>query len=83
MTFLSVAEVQEGYPLPPGLVSLGRQSREDYQTLVGSAKALLGIGFPTISPSVYVALSQGTPSILPVFRDNVDLNFEGWDAFAE
>lgn len=80
---MSVAEVQEGNPLPSGVVSLGPQSRENFETLVGSVKALLGIGWPTISPSVYVALSRGTPSILPFFRDNVSLSFEGWDAFAE
>ena len=54
--FVSVAQVEEGKDIPEGITNLGFQTREDYNELVGSSKALLGIGFPAISPSVYTAL---------------------------
>jgi hypothetical protein len=31
-------------------------NKDKYNDLVGSVKVMLGIGMPTISPSVYVAL---------------------------
>lgn len=55
-TLLSTAEVEEGAPLPDGLNTLRKQTREAYEALVGGSKVLLGMGFPPISPSVYTAL---------------------------
>lgn len=54
---LSTADDEAGKPMPEGLSTLGRQSREAYEDLVGSSKVLLGMGHPPISPSVYTALS--------------------------
>lgn len=53
---ISTADVEEGKPLPDGLSTIGGQTREQYEALVGSAKVMLGIGQPMISPSVYSAL---------------------------
>lgn len=44
--------------MPDGLDTLGKQTREAYEEIVGNAKVLLGMGFPPISPSVYTALSD-------------------------
>lgn len=65
----TVADFEEGKPLPEGLTTVGKQTREDYEALVGSVKVMLGIGQPMISPSVYSALCQGTPVVLPVFEE--------------
>ena len=56
------------------------QTRERYEELVGSVKALLGIGAPPISPSVYTALCQGTPVIVPHFEPN--LRTDGWHLYS-
>jgi len=61
---------EDGHPLPEGLTTIGGQSREDYEKLVGSVKVMLGMGAPNISPSVYTALCQGTPVIVPTFVEN-------------
>ena len=74
------AEEEEGHPLPDGLVTLGRQTREAYEALVGSVKALLGMGAPSISPSVYTALCQGTPVIVPYFVPKPRM--DGWHLFS-
>lgn len=42
--------------LPPGVQSVGRVSRLEYEDLVAGSKVMLGIGHPEISPSVYTAL---------------------------
>lgn len=55
-TTISTADVEEGNPMPEGLPSIGRQTREAYEDLVGSSKVMLGMGIPRISPSVYTAL---------------------------
>lgn len=54
--FITTAKVVEDIPLPEGLESLGEMSREDYNVLLGSVKAVVGLGVPTISPTVYYAL---------------------------
>lgn len=55
-TLLSTAGIEVDNPLPEGLTTLGHQSREAYEGVVGGSKVLLGMGFPPISPSVYTAL---------------------------
>jgi len=53
----TTAEVDEsGKPIPEGLTQLGKLGRVEYEDLVGSVKAMVGVGFPSISPSVYTAL---------------------------
>ncbi|KAL7415039.1 hypothetical protein BDY24DRAFT_383506 [Mrakia frigida] len=68
--------------LPAGVKSVGRLSKEDYSLTVGSAKVLLGIGMPHISPSPYAALCQGVPVILPSFNSSNPLPL-GWSQFSE
>lgn len=53
---VTTAQSVEGQPVPAGLKSLGRQSRPAYDELLSSVKAVIGIGFPYISPTVYSAL---------------------------
>jgi hypothetical protein len=65
---LSTAEVEEGEPLPEGLETLGKQTREAYERLVGGSKVLLGMGFPPISPSVYTALYVPLTMVTPGAR---------------
>jgi hypothetical protein len=67
---LSTCDIEDGYPLPDGLDTIGLQSREAYEELVGSVKVMLGMGAPMISPSVYSSLCVGAglgppPVILP------------------
>ena len=76
---LTTAKIEDNKPLPPGLNTLGPQTREDYEVLVGGVKALLGVGAPPISPSVYSALCQATPVIIPYFTE--DYRSDGWNQF--
>ncbi|WWC61213.1 uncharacterized protein I303_103793 [Kwoniella dejecticola CBS 10117] len=73
---LSTVEVEEGKPLPEGLVTMGKQSRENYTELVGSVKALVGMGAPPISPSIYTSLCQATPVVIPHFQEKYRM--DGW-----
>ncbi|WWC90108.1 uncharacterized protein L201_005041 [Kwoniella dendrophila CBS 6074] len=73
---LSTVEVEEGKPIPEGLVTMGKQTRENYEDLVGSVKALVGMGAPPISPSVYTSLCQATPVVIPYFEQNYRM--DGW-----
>ncbi|WVQ78015.1 hypothetical protein IAT38_000096 [Cryptococcus sp. DSM 104549] len=61
------ATVEEGKPLPEGLDTIGKQTPEDFEALVASVKAMVGVGVPGFSPSVYDALCQATPVVLPYF----------------
>lgn len=56
--FLSTAKIDPpaNKPVPEGVEDIGFQTRLQYEELVSSVKVLLGIGAPTISPSVYSAL---------------------------
>ncbi|TYJ57167.1 hypothetical protein B9479_002082 [Cryptococcus floricola] len=69
---ISVANVEEGKPMPVGLETIGKQTVEDYTKLVGDVKAMVGIGIPVISPSVYAAWCQATPVVIPIFHDEDD-----------
>ncbi|WWC69545.1 uncharacterized protein I206_103487 [Kwoniella pini CBS 10737] len=73
---LSTVEEEEGKPIPDGLVTMGKQSKEDYTALVGSVKALVGMGAPPISPSIYISLCQATPVVIPYFQQ--DYRMDGW-----
>ncbi|KAI9638396.1 uncharacterized protein MKK02DRAFT_10347, partial [Dioszegia hungarica] len=79
---LSTADDEAGKPMPEGLSTLGRQSREAYEDLVGSSKVLLGMGHPPISPSVYTALCQGTPVVLPYRALELNLWKGGFEYYA-
>lgn len=73
---LTTANFEEGHDIPDGLITIPATSREGYAELLGSVKALLGIGLPVISPSVYTALCQGTPVVIPQFVE--DPRTDGW-----
>jgi hypothetical protein len=60
------ANEEKGYPLPEGMTTLGGQTREDYEKLVGGVKAVVGIGAPLISPSVYTALCVAYDPLFPL-----------------
>ena len=53
---VTTAKVIDGIPIPEVLVSLGGMTREDYNALLGSVRAVIGLGVPTISPTVYSSL---------------------------
>lgn len=73
------AKIEDGYPLPEGLTTLGPQTRERYEEIVGESKVLLGMGQPMISPSVYTALCQATPVVLPYLTDTP--RTDGWHLY--
>ncbi|WVQ78011.1 hypothetical protein IAT38_000092 [Cryptococcus sp. DSM 104549] len=75
------ATEEEGKPLPEGIASLGKQTREDYVKLVGSVKAMVGMGAPHISPSVYTALCQGTPVVMPYFKNYDPNSTDPWHIY--
>lgn len=60
---------EEDFELPLGLESLGSKSRVAYNRLLSKVRALIGIGNPLISPSVYSALCQGVPVVIPYFQE--------------
>ncbi|KAI5452662.1 hypothetical protein NCC49_000411 [Naganishia albida] len=54
--------------VPEGIESLGRVSKAEFEVQLARSKVMLGLGRPYISPSVYSALCQGTPVVIPYFR---------------
>lgn len=54
------AEIEkEGeFPVPPGIINLGKLDPEQFDAELGKARLLLGIGFPGLSPSPYRALAR-------------------------
>ncbi|KIK63908.1 hypothetical protein GYMLUDRAFT_83329 [Collybiopsis luxurians FD-317 M1] len=62
---ICLAEEEEGFPIPEGLVTLDPLDRQSYNKLLSTSKALLGIGHPKISPSPYASLCHGLPVIFP------------------
>lgn len=42
--------------LPPGILNKGPLSFDDYTSEVGHAKMMIGLGYPIISPSPYLAM---------------------------
>lgn len=69
-----------GYKLPPGVTSVPKMTRDEFERQVGMSKVMLGIGRPFISPSVYTSLCQGTPVVLPYFADP-EVAEEGYNLF--
>uniref|UniRef100_A0A0W0FSY6 Glycosyltransferase family 18 catalytic domain-containing protein n=1 Tax=Moniliophthora roreri TaxID=221103 RepID=A0A0W0FSY6_MONRR len=65
LELISVSSSEEGFPVPDTLTLLGPLSRHDYDLMLGSSKALLGIGRPRMSPSPYASLCRGVPVIVP------------------
>lgn len=70
---------EKDLPVPDGVTSIGRVSKAAFERVVGESRVMLGIGRPLISPSVYSALCQGTPVVLPYFGDEAVP--KGWDLF--
>ncbi|ORY35916.1 hypothetical protein BCR39DRAFT_513030 [Naematelia encephala] len=71
--FLSTAEQDgKGSIIPEGLESIGRQTRDDYNRLLSSVKVVVGVDLPKVSPTVYAALCQGTPVVLPYYKELTD-----------
>lgn len=70
-SFLSTAyrEEQENIDVPAGLDSLGLQTRPAYNALLAPVKAVVGLGVPKTSPTVFSALCQGTSVVIPVWKD--------------
>lgn len=52
----ATSRYEDNVPIPEGINNLGAQSRDGYASVLGHAKAMLGIYKPEISPSPYVAL---------------------------
>ncbi|KAK4684467.1 hypothetical protein P7C73_g5711, partial [Tremellales sp. Uapishka_1] len=73
-TFLSTAGVVEDHAIPDGLESIGAQTRDNYNALLASVKAVVGLGVPTISPTVYGAMCQGTPVVIPRSTDDPQIS---------
>ncbi|KAH8831781.1 hypothetical protein DL96DRAFT_1779297 [Flagelloscypha sp. PMI_526] len=65
MDLVTTAEISNGYPIPPGLTSLGEIPAEDYDRLLSESKAVLGISRPTLSPTPYASMCRGVPVIMP------------------
>ncbi|RSH90383.1 hypothetical protein EHS25_000988 [Saitozyma podzolica] len=85
--FWTTAEAEEGFPIPEGLKKMGLMTRSNYEAMIGSAKVLLGIGKPEISPSVYTAFPsplrfarcRGLPLVMPYMGDTPTP--EGWQLY--
>lgn len=57
--FLSTAaenDLGREMPMPAGLKSIGLQTQSDYSALLGSVRAVVGMGRPRLSPTVFSAL---------------------------
>ncbi|WVQ78012.1 hypothetical protein IAT38_000093 [Cryptococcus sp. DSM 104549] len=81
---LLTADVEEGKPLPDELESMGRQTMEGFEQLVASVKAIVGVGMPVMSPSVYNALCQATPVVLPYFfKEKEQSNWRHYSGYSQ
>ncbi|ORY35902.1 hypothetical protein BCR39DRAFT_512942 [Naematelia encephala] len=60
-------DAQQAQPmeLPDGIRNLGRMGKEEFEEQLKNSRALLGIGWPTLSPSPHQALNLGIPFISP------------------
>jgi len=54
--FNAYAKINDGFKIPDGVYNSKQLSRAAYQMEVSSAKVMLGINKPEISPSPYLAL---------------------------
>jgi alpha-1,3(6)-mannosylglycoprotein beta-1,6-N-acetyl-glucosaminyltransferase len=75
---VTVAKEEPEHPIPQGIKSLGLQSKHGFEMLVASSKAMIGIGFPEISPSPFNAICAGVPVVMPYWGTRHD----GWFKFA-
>nr|XP_019010563.1 uncharacterized protein I206_05035 [Kwoniella pini CBS 10737]OCF49344.1 hypothetical protein I206_05035 [Kwoniella pini CBS 10737] len=66
---------QEEVPmeLPPGIRNLGQMDKVEFERQLANSRVMLGIGWPTLSPSPHVALSLGIPFISP-------FSMHGWSS---
>ncbi|WVQ78016.1 hypothetical protein IAT38_000097 [Cryptococcus sp. DSM 104549] len=80
------ATVEDNAPLPEGLETLGKQTKEEFVALLAGVKAMVGMGAPAVSPSVYNALCQATPVVLPYFFEEKIQSewrhYSGWSQHA-
>lgn len=53
-------------PVPAGVRNFGALNATEFDELLGSARLLLGLGSPGLSPSPYRALARGLPFLNPV-----------------
>jgi hypothetical protein len=65
----SFAHEVDHIPVPEGLIKIGTLPRDEYSRKSGSARALLGIGSPPISPTPYDSLCRGVPIVMPYKGD--------------
>ncbi|KAK8853422.1 hypothetical protein IAR55_004128 [Kwoniella newhampshirensis] len=58
---------QEAHPMsvPEGIRNLGQMDKTEFERQLANSRGMLGIGWPTLSPSPHVALSYGIPFISP------------------
>ncbi|KAJ7907097.1 hypothetical protein B0H13DRAFT_701526 [Mycena leptocephala] len=63
------ADLEDGYPIPDGLTSVGLLPTAEYDRQLANTKVLLGIGRPQISPTPYASLCRGVPVVLPYRSD--------------
>ncbi|EIW69739.1 hypothetical protein TREMEDRAFT_29688, partial [Tremella mesenterica DSM 1558] len=58
-------ETQGPMPVPEGVKNLGLLDAERFDEEVGMSRLLVGLGWPTMSPSPYRALARGVPFLNP------------------
>nr|XP_018261138.1 uncharacterized protein I303_06859 [Kwoniella dejecticola CBS 10117]OBR83296.1 hypothetical protein I303_06859 [Kwoniella dejecticola CBS 10117] len=56
---------QNPMELPAGIRNLGQMDKVEFERQLANSRVMLGIGWPTLSPSPHVALSLGIPFISP------------------
>ncbi|KAL7419825.1 hypothetical protein Q5752_005741 [Cryptotrichosporon argae] len=78
---ITTATPEDGFPIPDGIVAIPAPDRAGYERLLGRVRALVGVGMPSQSPSVYSAWCQATPVVVPYWTNT--LNLSGWGMFNE
>lgn len=69
-SFWTVAQDENNKDLvPEGIVQFPQMTRAAYGKMVSSAKAMLAIGQPMISPSPYTSLCRGVPVLIPYWGE--------------
>ncbi|KAK4687915.1 hypothetical protein P7C73_g2210, partial [Tremellales sp. Uapishka_1] len=63
-------------PQPEGIRNLGKMDKATFEMNLASSRGMLGIGWPTSSPSPHVGLSYGIPFINPY-------SLWGWSSFED
>lgn len=79
--FWTVANEENGNPIPEGIEKFQQMTRAAYGKKVSSAKAMVGIGQPMISPSPYTALCRGVPVLIPYWAELPE-NRRDWGWFS-